>query len=510
MIVAPTMFRARSNDPMTHECLDQPAREIQRPPSTVWGLWLALLGALLFASGPSIAHAAPTKDECLACHGDPDMTRSAPKPGRSNSLYVNEAARQKSVHARLECVQCHRVATAPHDEPPPPVRCASCHAKEEAVLRDGVHGSSRAQAHVPAPTCVNCHGTHDVARPDSKGIERCEKCHSKEVADYRTSIHGRSRMSGDTEAATCGSCHGKTHAILSKSDERSRTYPLNLPRTCAQCHSDPELAKRHNIPVGNVYQLYMDSIHGRAITQSGLLVAATCSSCHGSHAILPPSDPMSRVYRGNIPQTCGSCHAGVLATYRESIHGKKFAEGDTRAPICIDCHTTHEIRRVADEAWKVGIVKQCGTCHVESLAAYRDTFHGQVSALGFTRVARCSDCHGSHNILPKEDPRSSVNPANRVDTCRKCHATANANFARYDPHPDPHNRDRNPTLYYAAKFMTWLLIGVFGFFGVHNGLWAVRMMIGRSGHTPPPSKVPGPDDSEGSDETRREEEGDRG
>ena len=49
--------------------------------------------------------------------------------------------------------------------------------------------------------------------------------------------------------------------------------------------------------------------------------------------------------------------------------------------------------------------------------------------------------------------------------------TANANFALYDPHADPHDRDRNPVLYYTAVFMKLLLGGVFLFFGMHTLLW---------------------------------------
>jgi hypothetical protein len=47
-------------------------------------------------------------------------------------------------------------------------------------------------------------------------------------------------------------------------------------------------------------------------------------------------------------------------------------------------------------------------------------------------------------------------------------------FAQFDPHADKHNKDRNPVLYYASGFMTWLLVGVFGFFGVHAVLWLPR------------------------------------
>ena len=59
--------------------------------------------------------------------------------------------------------------------------------------------------------------------------------------------------------------HGRSLSIVAKSNPESPVYHLNLPRTCAQCHADPELVKRHNIRVGNVYQLYMDSIHGRFV-----------------------------------------------------------------------------------------------------------------------------------------------------------------------------------------------------------------------------------------------------
>jgi len=316
----------------------------------------------------------------------------------------------------------------------------------------------------------------------------CGGCHRAQAKEYLTSVHGVARVRGEQEAAGCTDCHDLPHRIRRVRDPDSWVYPLNLPRTCGRCHGDPELAKRHGIPVANAYQLYMDSIHGKAITGSGLLVAATCSSCHGSHAIRPRLDPASRVHRANVPATCGSCHAGLLAAYRNSIHGREAAAGNPLAPICIDCHTAHEIRRVEAEAWKLEIVKECGTCHAESLRTYRDTFHGQVTALGFARVARCSDCHGAHDILPARDARSRVNRANLLATCRRCHPAANANFVKYDPHADPENRSRNPLLYYAARFMTWLLVGVFAFFGVHTTLWGARALAAKRRGKAPPSE----------------------
>jgi hypothetical protein len=296
---------------------------------------------------------------------------------------------------------------------------------------------------------------------------------------YRESIHGRSRARGGSEAATCRSCHGAAHSLLAAADHRGPTYHLNLPRTCAQCHGDAELARRYGIPVGDVYKLYLDSIHGRALTRSGLLVAANCSDCHGVHDIRPHTEPASRIFRTSVPKTCGGCHAGVLTAFAGSIHGEGVAGGNAAAPVCTSCHTAHQIRRVEAAPWQLDAIRECGTCHQESLKTYRDTFHGKVTALGMTRVAKCADCHGAHTIRPAADPRSAVSPANIVGTCRQCHPGATASFAQFHPHADPADRARFPRLYYPYLFMNGLLVAVFGFFGLHPLLWLPRSFAER-------------------------------
>jgi c(7)-type cytochrome triheme protein len=411
--------------------------------------------------------------ECLACHGDKDLKRSARRKEPATSVFVDAASFQSSTHASLDCVGCHTTATVPHGALPR-VRCTDCHGEVPDVVGASVHARPKPQE---APSCAGCHGVHDVRPAKSPDVEKCAACHGAQVARYRESIHGASRQKGDLEAATCSSCHGATHAIVTTSDPRAPTYHLNLPRTCAKCHADPELARRHGIEAGDVYQQYMDSIHGRAVTRAGLLVAANCSDCHTAHAIKPKNDPKSSVFRDNIPRTCAGCHAGIHATYAQSIHGAAVARGNPIAPVCTDCHTAHRIRRVEAEAWKLDIIAECGTCHAESLRTYRDTFHGKVTALGFTRVARCSDCHGSHAVRPARDPASQVHPANLVQTCARCHPRANQNFVQYDPHADPDDPTRDRLLYWTAFFMRWLLVGTFTFFGIHTVLWGVRGLV---------------------------------
>jgi nitrate/TMAO reductase-like tetraheme cytochrome c subunit len=438
---------------------------------------LLLLGLVLLAAGAARgAEDLPRSEDCLVCHADRDLKREAPARGRSASLFVDAPALKASAHAGVECVACHKGATAPHEGKLPPVSCAGCHDGARAALGAGIHGSRTASAR--GVGCASCHGTHAVRPATSLGIEACASCHREQVQIYAASIHGRSRRRGDSEAATCRSCHGTAHGVLAKRDPRAPTYHLSLPRTCAQCHADPALAERHKIAAGNVYQLYMDSIHGRAVSRSGLLVAANCSDCHGAHEIQARTDPSARVFRSNIPKTCGACHAGIEKIYTESVHAKAVGKNGPAA-VCSDCHSAHQIKRVEQAPWQLSVIGECGTCHQESLRTYRDTFHGKVTALGFARGAKCADCHGSHGILPASDPRSTVSAAQIVATCRQCHPAATPSFARFHPHADAGDKARFPTLYHVSALMTGLLLGTFAFFGVHTALWLPRSLVER-------------------------------
>jgi hypothetical protein len=111
------------------------------------------------------------------------------------------------------------------------------------------------------------------------------------------------------------------------------------------------------------------------------------------------------------------------------------------------------------------------------MRTFRDTFHGKVSTLGFSRAATCADCHGSHGILPQKDPKSMVSDGRRAQTCGKCHQGASQKFSRYDPHADGSSRARNPVLYYITMAMKLLLISVFAFFGLHTLMWLGRSLV---------------------------------
>jgi len=383
--------------------------------STCWG-----------KPAPVASPATSPNDTCLACHGTSDAKDSAGK-----SIAVSADAFAQSIHAQsgIACTSCHAdvsVDKLPHGEKLKPVACANCH--------------------------------------------------DKQVKEYSATVHGMARRGGNSVAATCTDCHGK-HDIRPSKDPASRTNHANLEATCSSCHGNAALVAQAKLPGGNIGSEFHDSIHGRALAGAAQSAAPTCTNCHGTHNILPVGEEASRVNRAHVPETCGTCHGAVLAKFNSGQHGKMRQAGNTAAPVCTDCHSAHEIQRHDSPKFQTAVIGQCGGCHADYLTTYRDTFHGQVTALGYSQVATCASCHGAHEILPASNPASTVSAENRVKTCQTCHANASAKFVSWDPHASREDKTRNPIYFYAAKFMEWLLIGVFAFFGLHTLFWFARLVI---------------------------------
>jgi len=322
--------------------------------------------------------------------------------------------------------------------------------------------------------CVSCHADCDVLPHRMRTAPaQCGPCHGQQQAEYAESVHGRAIEGGDGAAARCGDCHG-AHDILPHLNPQSRTHKLQLPFTCARCHANPRLMEETGVHQPLAAQQYIDSMHGRGLIKEGLIVAPSCSDCHGVHRILPPDDARSSIHKNNLPHTCGRCHVGVETIYRNSVHGRLLEAGDERGPVCATCHSAHQIITPTEIAFKLHSDERCGACHADRLARYRETFHGKAIALGLPGVAACYDCHGHHDIVPISDPSSRLAGDHKLQTCRQCHPNATAGFTSYIAHADHSDRENYPALYWAFVVMTAIVLGTFAFFGVHTLLWLVR------------------------------------
>ena len=199
----------------------------------------------------------------------------------------------------------------------------------------------------------------------------------------------------------------------------------------------------------------------------------------------------SPLNHSNLGATCGKCHPQVQEDVQQSVHGKAMAEGMRDAPVCIDCHADHKIEDLRT-ASPMKIAEQvCSRCHASErmnirynlpanrTSSFFDSYHGLAARLGSTRAANCASCHGFHKILPSSDPRSMVNQANMVKTCRKCHPEANEKFSFGKIHLDtstPGDIGGQVNKWIRWVYLT-LIVGVIGGMMIHNLLTLRKKLI---------------------------------
>ncbi len=375
-----------------------------------------------------------SSDDCMECHSDPELTKTD-ETGAEISLFIDETKFAESTHGELECLDCHAdISSLPHDEK------------------------------LEKPNCATCHD--DVNE------------------EYLQSVHGKLLAVHDKYAPQCWDCHD-SHYVFPATDSISTLSIYRQPETCSNCHANAEIIKKFNIPIYRPYELYRNSVHFKAALEEGYLQAAKCSDCHGSHDIEPSSSPKSLTNRYNIPNTCSHCHKEIYDEYINSVHGQALLNGATDAPVCTDCHTEHDIKHVTDPTSSVysAVISKtlCPRCHEAEritskygmnkgvVTSYADSYHGLAVRGGSVMAANCASCHGVHDILPPDDPKSSVNKANLSKTCGTCHpgVTDLVSKGRVHVRPAP-NADK--IIYYVTIFYYFLIFGTIGGMVFHNGL----------------------------------------
>ncbi len=390
----------------------------------------SLISSLILFLFPLIATISQAEEVCLECHGERDFITE--RDGKEMSLYVDGALFARSVHAEMGCTGCHYDVDPedlPHTERLEEVQCSVCHDEAAAKFERSLHGTALREAKYLAPDCSTCHGKHD---------------------------------------------------ILPSSSEDSKTYVMNIPSLCGSCHKEgTEVSQLQEVDETHVLEDYSQSIHGDGLFKRGLIVTAVCTSCHSHHEILPHENPASTINRNNIPGTCTQCHAQIERVHMKVIRGELWEKEPHKIPICIDCHQPHNVRRVfyeesfpdklcmschsdpdlqkTEDDTSVSLYVDyeeftgsahgtnscikchtnisnsrdpvcansgkvdCSMCHSESVADYQNSQHGMDHAQGNPIAPYCTDCHGVHDMMKKDDLTSPIFSRNIPDLCGRCH-----------------------------------------------------------------------------------------
>lgn len=175
--------------------------------------------------------------------------------------------------------------------------------------------------------CIDCHtslaGYEDWPHAENLPGVNCADCHPGAVEDFMEGFYEHLKQKGFTNIPNCTQCHG-THEISYNPDTR---------QVCGVCHNE----QRKDFDK-SVHANTADSRHGQV----------SCTSCHDAHDKTKRGKMLPADWRKQSVEACLSCHKGQAHSYLNSRHYEGVREGNTNAPICIDCHNQHDVYKVDD------------------------------------------------------------------------------------------------------------------------------------------------------------------
>lgn len=333
--------------------------------------------------------------------------------------------------------------------------CTRCHGRDQLKTRPVHQVLLRNSAEGTSPVCTDCHDSHSTlplkgGKIISAEKEFCLNCHNgaskmtfRDGEKLALGVDSHSLQSSVHRELSCSDCHfgfsSKEHP--KRNFRTKRDFAIANSEICRRCHFDK-------------YTKTMESIHYTLLSQ-GNLKAPVCTDCHGSHSVRE-----GRVEKILSGKRCKQCHKDIYDIYAQSVHGKALIDDHNQdVPICVDCHKAHDISNPRTTEYRERIPEICGDCHANKLTVgkyglstdvvktYLSDFHGVT--LGFYRkqnelykpgkpIAVCTDCHGTHNITKTIGPDATIIKMNLVKRCQRCHKDANENFpntwiSHYEP-----------------------------------------------------------------------------
>lgn len=312
------------------------------------------------------------------------------------------------------------------------------------AAEDGKGGASASGSNVPHTTvgrddCLLCHdkpGPSQVPRSHKgRANETCLTCHREapvkgaEGADAVTvpvaphpvdglgdclSCHGVGRFSPvpashqGRDNSTCLLCH---HSV---SSSHASTPAPTGEDACTTCHDGAQAVltfpNGDTLPIGVDGKAYKSSLHGDRLT---------CKACHrtaSSWPHAPVTAASAREYVMALNQECKPCHFANFTKSLDGMHYRILSSGDTRAPVCTDCHGAHTVKDLRGQDQAISLT--CARCHQDIYDQYATSVHGKALTEGNQDVPTCTDCHGAHTIA---DARSQDFHVHSPELCANCH-----------------------------------------------------------------------------------------
>jgi hypothetical protein len=206
---------------------------------------------------------------------------------------------------------------------------------------------------------------------------------------------------------------------------------------CLACHSTPLTVKYASGAVDTVTFDAHQAVHNNFACVVCHTAQATyphadsgnngnCSVCHWqmtssktapTQMVFASTDQDKRAMILDMNNSCKKCHADEFAATADSAHAQIMADGNRFAPVCVDCHGSHDIPQLNGS--RTAIPKICSKCHTAEYTEYLSSVHGAaLQDQSNQDVPTCGDCHGIHKVTGPSD--ASFRP-DSIEICGKCH-----------------------------------------------------------------------------------------
>jgi hypothetical protein len=141
--------------------------------------------------------------------------------------------------------------------------------------------------------------------------DACVQCHTGQTADFKKHKHFAGGISCDT-------CHGASQQHRGSQGmvaPEKTSGPADQAALCGACHTEQS-------------KDYSASVHGKLVAARSEKRGATCTMCHGNHAL--------RAFTAT-EQQCARCHESLPASCKQK-------PAATTAKIsCANCHHKHTL-----------------------------------------------------------------------------------------------------------------------------------------------------------------------
>jgi predicted metal-binding protein len=314
---------------------------------------------------------------CMTCHNKAGLT-AVYKDGEKRSVVILEEHFRDSAHKFLPCTGCHSSLPA-----------AGPHASSSGVTREQVSIEV-------AATCRRCHTNQQLS---------ANPLH-KQILAYK-------------DVVRCADCHGSHN--IQRVWRMKASYSLN--QYCLLCHKHT-LKSSHEGEFSSLEVCESD-------LKSSVHCNHSCTDCHiarskDDHPIYKNERDLSLA----VADACAGCHADKQQAYKGSVHSHMVARGNPKAPVCTDCHGSHQVRTKALFDTLAGI--PCKKCHGDVFSKYDDSVHGAAREAGSTTAPLCANCHFAHEVKPALISRST-----RL-ACLGCHPATVERHGKWLPNTQGH------------------------------------------------------------------------